>query len=303
VSSIRPWHYDDLFFQEVPKVFEIDVDRFYRGRDILDIVERFYSGLDLEVGDIIARSDLYEKQGKDQHAFCTDIDRKGDIRILANIKDDEMWTGTMLHELGHAVYDKYIDPGLPFLLRHQAHIFVTEAIAMMFGRLSKNADWLHNAAGIDKNEAEAAAGELTEHLRIAQLIFARWAQVMMNFERLLYKDPDRDLNDLWWGLVEKYQMVSRPDDREAPDWATKTHVVSVPVYYHNYLLGELLASQLTHHIRAEFTGDQYPMGPDVGGYLKEMVFKPGARFRWDRLVERATGERLTARHFAEEFVG
>jgi peptidyl-dipeptidase A len=98
-------------------------------------------------------------------------------------------------------------------------------------------------------------------------------------------------------------MVSRPDDREAPDWATKTHVVSVPVYYHNYLLGELLASQLTHHIRAEFTGDQYPMGPDVGGYLKEMVFKPGARFRWDRLVERATGERLTARYFAEEFVG
>ncbi len=301
-DSIRPWHYDDLFFQEVPKVFEIDIDRFYRGRDILEIVERFYTGLDLEVGDIISNSDLYEKPGKDQHAFCTDIDRKGDIRILANIKDDESWTGTMLHELGHAVYDKYIDPGLPFLLRHQAHIFVTESIAMLFGRLSKDADWLHKAVGISKEESVKVAGGLFEHLRIAQLIFSRWAQVMMNFERLLYKDPDQDLNELWWGLVEKYQMVKRPEGRTSPDWATKTHVVSVPVYYHNYLLGELLASQLTHHIRAQITDTRFLGHPEVGAYLKEMVFKPGARFRWDKLVERATGERLTARYFAEEFV-
>ena len=305
-ASIRPWHYDDLFFQEVPKVFGIDIDRFYRGRDILEIVERYYSGLDLEVGDIIANSSLYEQPGKDQHAFCTDIDRNGDIRVLANIKDDEMWAGTMLHELGHAVYDKYIDPGLPFLLRHQAHIFVTEAIAMMFGRLSKNADWLRGAVGISEDERESVSDELFEHLRISQLIFARWAQVMMNFERFLYKDPDQDLNDLWWGLVEKYQMVTRPDDRESPDWATKTHVVSVPVYYHNYLLGELLASQLTHHMRTELlppdAGSRFLGHPEVGAYLKEMVFKPGARFRWSKLVERATGERLTAKYFAEEFI-
>jgi peptidyl-dipeptidase A len=155
---------------------------------------------------------------------------------------------------------------------------------------------------IEQQEAEAAAGGLSEHLRVAQLIFARWAQVMMNFERFLYKNPDQNLNDLWWDLVEKHQMVARPDDRENPDWATKTHIVSVPVYYHNYLLGELLASQLTHHIRADLTGERIPAGPEVGGYLTEMVFKPGARFRWDRLVERATGERLTARYFVEEFV-
>lgn len=208
----------------------------------------------------------------------------------------------MLHELGHAVYDKYIDPGLPFLLRHQAHIFVTESIAMLFGRLSKDADWLHKAVGISKEESVKVAGGLFEHLRIAQLIFSRWAQVMMNFERLLYKDPDQDLNELWWGLVEKYQMVKRPEGRTSPDWATKTHVVSVPVYYHNYLLGELLASQLTHHIRAQITDTRFLGHPEVGAYLKEMVFKPGARFRWDKLVERATGERLTARYFAEEFV-
>ena len=53
---------------------------------------------------MLARSDLYEKTGKSPHAFCTDIDREGDVRVLANIVPNEYWMGTMLHELGHAVY-------------------------------------------------------------------------------------------------------------------------------------------------------------------------------------------------------
>ena len=53
---------------------------------------------------MIARSDLYEKKGKSPHAFCTDIDREGDVRVLANIVPNEYWMGTMLHEFGHSVY-------------------------------------------------------------------------------------------------------------------------------------------------------------------------------------------------------
>jgi peptidyl-dipeptidase A len=141
-ADIRPWHYQDPFSQEAPQVFDVSLDEYYEDRDITEIARRYYTGIGLEVDDILSRSDLYERPGKDQHAFCTDIDRNGDIRILANIKSDETWTATMLHELGHAVHDKYIDPALPYLLRQEAHIFTTEAVAMMFGRLSKNAKWL-----------------------------------------------------------------------------------------------------------------------------------------------------------------
>ena len=59
---------------------------------------------------MIARSDLYEKKGKSPHAFCTDIDREGDVRVLANIVPNEYWMGTMLHELGHAVYSQQEHP-------------------------------------------------------------------------------------------------------------------------------------------------------------------------------------------------
>lgn len=45
------------------------------------------------------------------------VDRGGDVRVLCNVKSNEKWMGTMLHEYGHAVYDKHVDRSLPWLLR------------------------------------------------------------------------------------------------------------------------------------------------------------------------------------------
>jgi len=87
-----------------------------------------------------------------------------------------------------------------------------------------------------------------KYLRFQQVLFVRWALVMYNFEKRLYADPDRDLNNLWWDLVEKYQLIKRPPGPVDAGWASKLHFTSAPCYYHNYILGELLASQLHHMI-------------------------------------------------------
>ena len=50
---------------------------------------------------VLASSDLYEREGKNPQAFCTDIDKEGDVRILCNLKNNEGWMETILHELGH----------------------------------------------------------------------------------------------------------------------------------------------------------------------------------------------------------
>lgn len=306
-GEIRPWHYEDPFFQEAPRVFAVDFDGFYKNRDVVELSRSFFAGIGLEVRDIITRSDLYEKPGKEQHAYCLDIDRRGDVRVLANVQNDENWAGTMLHELGHAVYDSHIDPALPFLLREHAHVFATEAIAMLFGRLSKDADWIEQMLGLPDGEREALEPSSKRSLRLGQIIFARWCQVMMRFERDLYADPERDLNRLWWDLVERYQSVPRPEARNEPDWAAKIHIVSAPVYYHNYMLGELFASQLDHAIQtrvlnAENGRRSMVNERAVGSFLRDNIFTAGKRFRWDELVRRATGEPLAPDHFVEQFV-
>jgi peptidyl-dipeptidase A len=130
---------------------------------------------------------------------------------------------------------------------------------------------------------------------------------MVRFERELYKNPKQDLNALWWDLVERYQMVSRPTGRDEPDWASKIHVVSAPAYYHNYMLGELLASQLDHYIQTQILNGRDGRVPinnrrEVGTYLIENVFRPGKRYHWDRLIREATGEPLSPRFFVDQYL-
>ncbi len=88
-AELRPWHYYDPFFQEAPGVFGARLDAVYAPLDIPRLCRDFYAGIGLPVDDVLKRSDLYEKKGKCPHAFCFDIDRQGDVRVLANIVPNE----------------------------------------------------------------------------------------------------------------------------------------------------------------------------------------------------------------------
>jgi peptidyl-dipeptidase A len=337
VETVMPWHLSDPFFQsckqeaaalpspasrgdagdaseasdyelmssanlDTSTAAEMDVDRFFRHKDLEVLTRKTYDNMGLEVRDVLARSDLYERDGKNQHAFCLSVGREYpyDVRVLANVRPDSYWMDTMLHEFGHATYDKHIDPKLPYFLRTIAHTCTTEAIALMMGSLAEDPAWLSAVAEIP----EAELGEIREHLfwreRADKLVFVRWALVMFHFERELYANPDRDdLNELWWSLVECLQLVKRPPGRDEPDWAAKIHVAIAPVYYHNYVIGNLISAQLRSHLETRVTGGQPFFASEVAGrYLLEAVFGPGARNGWVKTVIGATGERLNPEYFA-----
>jgi peptidyl-dipeptidase A len=335
VESVMPWHLYDPFFQsckhdpvalphqaargnsggasgtgngdlrseedsDARVASEVDVDRFFRDRDLEELTRKTYDNMGLEVRDVLAKSDLYERDGKNQHGFCLSVGREYpyDVRVLVNVRPDSYWMDTMLHEFGHAVYDKHINPKLPYFLRTIAHTCTTEAIALMMGSLVDDPSWLSAIAGVP----EAELDEVREHLlwreRADRLVFTRWALVMFNFEREFYADPDRDdLNSLWWDLVERLQMVNRPPGRDEPDWAAKIHVAVAPVYYHNYVLGHLISAQLRNHLETHITRGPFYENEVAGRYLVEAFFGPGARENWQDTVLRSTGEPLRAGHF------
>lgn len=304
IAQLRPWHYSDPFFQEAPKTNRVDLDSYYRDKNLDELATKYYDSIGLEVRDILKRSDLYERDGKCQHAFCMDVDRQGDIRILANLRPDAKWMTTLLHELGHAVYDKYIDPNLPHRLRTSAHTFTTEAVAQLNGRMSQDAVFLHEIVGLRQDEAEALAEELKKNLQLSQLIFARWGITVAYFERSMYSNPDQDLNRLWWDLVEEMQLLKRPEGREhLPDWAAKIHLANFPAYYQNYVLGEITASQLWAYLTTKVVQSPSIVGqPAAGKFLVEQVFRPGARYHWNEMLRRATGEKLNPAHYLKQFV-
>jgi peptidyl-dipeptidase A len=248
----------------------------------------------------LERSDLYSRAGKDQHAFCIDLDREGDIRTLNNLESNLRWNTTLLHEMGHAIYDKYIDRDLPWFLRTPPHPLSTEAIAILMGSLVNDQRWLTEILNVPPDEAETIARVALERQRAGRLIFTRWCLVMTHFERHLYADPERDLNTLWWDLVERYQFLRRPDRPNAPDWATKYHIALYPVYYQNYELGQLVACQLKAHLNqdvGELVGNKA-----AGVWLVDRVLRHGSMQDWAKHVERATGEPLNTRHYIESVI-
>jgi peptidyl-dipeptidase A len=302
VEEVMPWHLSGPFFHRAPDVAGVDLDRYFEGKDLEDLTRKTFDGLGLDVRGVISRSDLYEREGKSQHAFCTRIGREYpyDVRVLANVRPDANWMDAMLHEFGHAVYDRHVNPRLPYLLRSVAHANTTEAIALMMGALVDDAGWLRSVAGAAREDLEEDAAKLAAHRRVDRMILTRFVLVMYHFEQALYADPDsEDLNPLWWDLVERYFYVDRPPGRDEPDWAAVIHVAVAPVYYHNYMLGELISAQLRNYLESHITQGPFYDNEVAGRYLLESFFGPGARENWKDTVLRATGEPLNAKHFLE----
>ena len=306
--DLRPWHYADPFFQEAPAA-EVELDPIFANQSIEDLTRRFFAAVGFDLDRLLRRADLYEKPGKCQHAFCLSVDRGEDIRVLCNLRPNEYSMGTMLHEFGHAVYDQHVDRQLPYLLRGPAHTLTTEASAMLFGRLSKNAAWLSRWAGMPEAEARAAGQAIARAIRGQLLVQIRWNLVMCAMERELYRDPEQDLDTLWWDLVEKFQQVKRPEGRHEPDWASKIHFSVAPVYYHNYLLGEMMATQLQRHLLKHVLGGgpdawaRYVASPEIGEFLRTRLYASGKRMDWRDTLRQATGEPLRVDAIVDELAG
>lgn len=301
LEDLQPWHFGDPFFQRVPKTGGPDLDAIFAEKDPAALATASYDGLGMEVREILARSDLYPRPGKNQHAFCIDIDRRGDVRTLNNLIPNLRWNATLHHELGHAAYYIYIDANLSWLLRAPSHTLTTEAIAHLMGGLVNDREWLIQIAGVSASEAEDIARAAAEGVRAENSIFIRWCMVMTTFERALYANPEADLDSLWWELVERYQHVRRPEGRQKPDWAAKYHLALAPVYYHNYALGLLVAAQFDSHLRRAAGGFVGKVA--AGDWLKQQVFRPGARQIWIEHIVSATGEPLNPNYFVDASTG
>ncbi len=309
IEELMPWHYQNRFFQKAPAIYNINLDKFYKNIKPVAVVKKYFNGIGLDIDRILNNSDLYPKDRKSQLAYTTDIDRKGTVRILANVENTQSSMTTLLYESGFAAYLKYIDKDLPFALHKPPQFAANDAVATLFSSFSSNMGWIEKMLGVSEKNTEKLKGMSLKQLRLEKFVFARWAQVMYRFEQELYNDPDQDLNTLWWDLVERYQLLNRPPDRNAPDWATKTHIITMPCTYHNYMLGELIASQIHFYVKQNILKDDGSAcdtkcidNPEVGKYMIEKLFKPGAKYDLNQWLKNATGETLSPDFYTNQYI-
>ena len=121
-----------------------------------------------------------------------------------------------------------------------------------------------------------------------------------DIERALYGDRNR-ISTSCGGISSNGSSACGARRGGAPDWAAKTHFSTAPAYYQNYLLGEILATQLQAHL-LEVTGgwERYVMSPEVARFLNERLFSIGRSTDWRGAIEHATGRPLDVAPFLAE---
>ncbi|MGM1050639.1 MAG: M2 family metallopeptidase [Bacillota bacterium] len=295
VEMLRSWHYPDPFFQSFSypdsKLETINHKKIFKS------LQDFFQIRDFDINPLMNRGDYEKREKKSQANFCLHVDRDGDIRVSCQLGNDITSLSTLLHELGHAFFEKKIGTHMPFVLRQPAHTLVTEGIALLFERLTYDEKWL-KVMNLNMTSIEPAI--LKKNYLSNLLIKLYWTMTFVEFERQLYENPYRNLNGLWWDIVEEIQGITRPTDWDYPYWATKAHFTTLPAYYHNYLFGELLASQIQSTL-SRLNGQWYSI---LGfSYLAQKICYPGISKNWKDLIMEFCDSPLDSSYLIREFSG
>ena len=247
-----------------------------------------------------------------QHPFCTSIG-PGDVRIALRFAANDIASGifTLLHEIGHGLYDQGLDPahyGTPMgeavsLALHESQSRLWEnfvgrsegfwqyfypQLQRTFREALKNVSLEAFRQEIDRVEpgvVRVEADEVTYNLHIV---------IRFELERALIGGDltSADLPAAWNELYQRYLGVTPNDDRSGclqdAHWSE-----GLIGYFPAYALGNIYAAQI-------FNAAENDLGPldaafaagDFAGlrrWLAENIHRHGMRFRSHEIIQRISG--------------
>lgn len=291
-ENLQPYHYGLLLDSNPSKGVNKILEELAKDNPkiVEEISKKTYEGMGYDVDKMLENGsltlDLYPRKGKNTHGFCFDIEAGKDARILANLTNNVTSIDTLNHEMGHSVYDLGISTLLPFIDRDAASAAVTEAIAMMMGDLVKTENILKDYVPSEKLKL------FKETFFEDEANFVSRSLLIIDFERELYKNPNRSPKEIWCELKQKYLNREEVLDNE---WATIPHYLSHPAYYQNYFRATLMKAQIYNYLKSIL--GNITENKETAKYLDKNIFKLGASVEEYDLIKKLTGKDFSAEEF------
>lgn len=289
-SELRDFHYGLL----TEKSSEGEVNNYFKTKEqVVEIAQKTYFEMGYDIENMGITLDLFPRENKNTHGFAFCIKPGKDARILANLTNNAKSLDTILHELGHCVYDIGIDTKLPFVEQDCSSPVMTEAIAMMMGDLPKTESMLAHLV------PEEILNHFMNELKEDDARFVARSLEIINFEKEMYKNPEQDLKLLWKKMKQKY--LFRDENTEINnEWATIPHYLSHPGYYQNYFRAALLKAQIYSAMKKEL--GEITKNKRSAKYLNENLFKYGSSVPEQDLIIKLTGKPLSEDDFCERII-
>jgi carboxypeptidase Taq len=267
----------------------------------LQVIERY--GYDFTRG----------RQDKTRHPFMTKFSL-GDVRITTRVREDDLTDAlfSTLHECGHALYEQGIRrdfEGLP--LAEGASAGVHESQSRLWENLVGRSRpfWEHfyprlvaafpaQLQGVPLETFHRAINKVAR-----SLIRTDADEVTYNLHVMLRFDLEldllegrlavKDLPEAWRARMQADLGLVPPDDRDGALQDVHWYAGAVGGQFQGYTLGNVLSAQFfAASVRAhpEIPAEMARGGfGTLHGWLRENVYRHGARFTSVELVERATG--------------
>ena len=221
------------------------------------------------------------------NGLCMGI-KKGLTHILGNPQDGYAYYKTMFHELGHALHGE-LNQVKETMLKRDSGIF-TEGLAEVFGYVPSSPLWLADRnlpSEIATKAKSSALGPMFHYLR------QRSAYCLFEYE--MYSNPEANL-DAIMAKWEANVLGCSLDDTSR--WAANAWFISYPVYWQNYVLADVMASQVHHHLEREY--GPLAKSKEAFDFIIGHYITPGAITSWLSKIEAATGEPLNPKALIED---
>jgi oligoendopeptidase F len=207
---------------------------------------------------------------------------------LANITDGFYSSKVLFHEIGHALHFTFIRQQNPLFKNMMDGAWV-EGIAQTVSAMMLEPIWLNKYAHMPDHLID----QYNDAKKDQDIIKLRTNLLRLNFEFEIYKNPNRDLNELYWNLFEKYMKLPRHDDLYP--WASEIYYTTHPVYIQNYLLADIIAAQNVSYIKDNF--GSIIDNEMTRSFLVQNYLRFGARYSWQDLLKRGTDQSLDPDYF------
>jgi len=256
-----------------------------------------------------------------RHPFCTSFS-EGDVRITTRVNENDLGDAlfSTLHESGHAMYEQGVDVALAATpAGHGVSAGVHESQSRLWENIVARSRgfWKYFYPSAQQRFPDQLSGVAlgTFHRAINKvarsLIRTDADEVSYNLHIMLRFDLElkmlegklavKDLSEAWRAAMAADLGVTPPDDRDGCLQDVHWYSGAIGGAFQSYTIGNILAAQffaaaLKAHpeIPAEIGSGEFGT---LLGWLRQNIYRHGAKFPPNELIRSATGAPLTMKPY------
>ena len=255
-------------------------------------ISELFSMFGIDITGMNITYDVFPRKNKSEWGYNFQIETGVDSRILANVRDRYFEFGVLLHETGHAVHSFTTDAE-EIILNMGISGIVSEGIANLFGRFSTHKAFY---SGFFDEKLEEA-GRNFRRLKLWNRANQLRAVSRILFDQALYRNKLENIDDIHQLLWQtNIAVLGEQPYADIPLWASTIHYTTHPIYFHNYLLGDLTCDILEHvFLEREGVTDVIDRPELFGRFVLDEVIGASGKYPFPELFSRISGEDLSLR--------